>query len=401
MGSVVELLIILMLISAVVAIVTRRIALPYTVGLVITGLLLTVAPYFQEVRLSRDLIYMVLLPPLIFEAAIHIRWRDFSRDLSVIAVLATLGVALSAAVTALGMHYLAGWGLASALVFGTLIAATDPVSVIATFKEVQVDERLHLLVEEESLLNDGTAAAAFVIALGIATGGAAADGSGIPMLIFKTIAGGILCGGLVAAGALLLIGRTVDPLVEIMLSLVTAYGSFLAAEHLHVSGVLATLTAGLVISNSRTIKRIPQAVKTETVSFWEAVAFIVNSFIFVLIGIHRGHMGLSVFWMLAPMALGLVLVGRAAAIYPCCALFAGSARRVPLAYQHILVWGGLRGALALTLALSLPPDLPHYDEIVYVTFAVVASSILAQGLTITPLLRKLGLIGGKPTPGVG
>jgi CPA1 family monovalent cation:H+ antiporter len=397
MGSIIELLVILMLISAIVAIITRRMHLPYTVGLVITGLLLAVTPHFQEVRLSKDLIYMIFLPPLIFEAAIHISWKDFSRDLGVITVLATLGVVLSAVVTALGMHYLVGWGFTSALVFGTLIAATDPVSVIATFKEVQVDERLHLLVEEESLLNDGTAAAAFAIALAIAMGGSF-DGTSIAMLTLKMIAGGIVCGTLVAAGALLLTGRTVDPLVEIMLSIVVAYGSFLLAEHLHVSGVLATLTAGMVIRNSRTIERIPAEVRAQAISFWEAVAFIVNSFVFILIGIHRAHFGLT-FLQLMPIALVLVMLGRAVAIYPCCVLFAGSSKRVPLAYQHILVWGGLRGALALTLALSLPPDLPHYEEILYVSFAVVAFSILVQGVTMMPLLRKLRLIGDKSKPG--
>jgi CPA1 family monovalent cation:H+ antiporter len=174
-----------------------------TVGLVITGLLLAVAPHFQEVRLSKDLIYMIFLPSLIFEAAIHISWKDFSRDLTVIVVLVTLGVVLSAIVTALGMHYLVSWGFTSALVFGALIAATDPVSVIATFKEVQVDERLHLLVEEESLLNDGTAAAAFAIALAIAMGGSV-DGASIAILTLKMIAGGIVCGTLVATGALFL-----------------------------------------------------------------------------------------------------------------------------------------------------------------------------------------------------
>lgn len=392
--NLVELMVILLLVAAVVAILTRRAELPYTVGLVVAGLLLALIPQFREVRLSPDLIFLVFLPPLIFEAAIHLDWKTFSRELPVIVVLAVLGVVLSAAVMALGMHYLLGWGLASAFVFSTLLAATDPVAVIATFKEVQVNERLHLLVEGESLLNDGVAAAAFIIALAIATGGST-DSAGIAKLTLAMVFGGILCGGLVAVGFRLLSGRTTDSLVIIILSIIAAYGSFLLAEHFHVSGVLATLTAGLIIRNSRSPEKLPTAARADALIFWEAVAFIVNSFIFILIGVHRTSLGF-VFAHIAPLALVLSLLGRAAAVYPLCALFAGTSQRVPMSYQHVLFWGGLRGALALALALGLPPDFPHSEEILYLTFAIVAISIVLQGLTVTPLLRKLGLFEKRP-----
>jgi CPA1 family monovalent cation:H+ antiporter len=158
----IELVVVLLLAAGAVAIITRRAALPYTVGLVFAGLLLAFIPHVQEVRLSPDLIFLVFLPPLIFEAALHLDWKTLVRELPVIGVLAVLGVVLSAAVMALGMHFLLGWGLASAFVFGTLLAATDPVAVVATFRTVNVDERLRLLVEAESLLNDGVAAAVFI-----------------------------------------------------------------------------------------------------------------------------------------------------------------------------------------------------------------------------------------------
>jgi CPA1 family monovalent cation:H+ antiporter len=132
----------------------------------------------------------------------------------------------------------------------------------------------------------------------------------------------------------------------------------LSAEHFHVSGVLATLTAGLMIRNYRKSERLPAESRAKVMVFWEAVAFIVNSFVFILIGLHRASLGFA-FWHLAPVVLGLGLLGRAAAVYPLCALFAGSSRCVPLPYQHVLFWGGLKGALALTLALGLPPGFPH------------------------------------------
>jgi CPA1 family monovalent cation:H+ antiporter len=172
--------------------------------------------------------------------------------LSVIVVLATLGVLLSACVTAAGMRYFAHWQWIGALVFGALIAATDPVSVIATFKEANTHGRLLVLIEAESLLNDGTAAVAFGVVIAVASGQPLTSIE-ISAMLFKTIGGGILCGGAVALGALLLAGRTDDHLVEITFTTVAAYGSFLLADHFGLSGVLATITAGLVMGNLRSV----------------------------------------------------------------------------------------------------------------------------------------------------
>jgi CPA1 family monovalent cation:H+ antiporter len=160
----------LLLIGALVAIVTRRIGLPYTVGLVLAGMGVYLLPSHPSLHLSRELVYSLFLPPLVFEAAFYIRWQELRRDLPVLAVLATLGVVMAAAITAVGMHWAAAWPWGSAIIFGILIAATDPVSVIATFREAGAHGRLRLLVEAESLLNDGTAAVAFVVALGIVGG---------------------------------------------------------------------------------------------------------------------------------------------------------------------------------------------------------------------------------------
>ena len=172
-----------------------------------------------------------------------------------IVVLATLGVLLSASVTATGMHFLANWPWIDALVFGALIAATDPVSVIATFKEAKAHGRLLVLIEAESLLNDGTAAVAFGVVVALASGQHLTSIE-ITAMLLKTIVGGILCGGAVALGALLLAGRTDDHLVEITFTTVAAYGSFLLADHFGLSGVLATITAGLVMGNFKSINAI-------------------------------------------------------------------------------------------------------------------------------------------------
>lgn len=387
----------LLFVSAVVAMLTRRMRLPYTVGLVLAGMALYFSHVYIKWHLSKDLIFSVFLPPLVFEAALFIHWRDFRRELPVVTLLATVGVVLAATVTALGMHYALSWEWGSALAFGTLIAATDPVSVIATFKESKVHGRLRMLIESESLLNDGTAAVAFVAVLGVLAGGHETVVS-IGGALFITIIGGVLIGGTVAYLFMLLAGRTPDYLVEITFTTLAAYGSFFLAEHYHCSGVLAALTAGLVVGNFRTSGSISTAGRHALGPFWEYLAFVANSLIFLLIGAQEAQQRFQGLWVPVLLAIALVTLGRAVAIYPLCAVFVRSRLKVDLRHQHVLFWGGLRGALALALALALPDTLPHQNAIVAITFAVVAFSVFAQGLTIRPLMRRLGQIKQSDDP---
>jgi len=378
----------LLFISSVVAMLTRRLRMPYTVGLVLAGMALYLFAFRLTLNLSKGLIFYVFLPPLVFEAALYIRWRELKRDLPVVGSLATVGLVAAAAVTAVGMHYAVHWAWSSATVFGVLIAATDPVSVIATFKEAGVKGRLRLLVEAESLLNDGTAAVLFVVALGIAAGNGF-DVLHVGATLLLTIGGGVVCGAATGFVLMFLAGRTSDQLVEITFTTLAAYGSFYLAEHFHFSGVLAALAAGLVAGNYGRLGSISKAGHSAVESFWDYVAFVVNSLIFLLIGTGETQQHFGALWWPALVAILLVTLGRAVAIYPICALFGGSGLKVDLRHQHVLFWGGLRGALALALALGLPPDLPLRDDIVTVSFAVVAFSVFAQGLTMRPLLRKL------------
>ncbi len=381
----------LLLIAAVVAMLTRRLRLPYSVGLVAAGIILTLSPFAPEIELTKDLIFTAILPPLLFEAAYFIHWKQLRRDFPVIATLATLGVVLSATVTATGMHYLADWRWIDALVFGALIAATDPVAVIATFREAKAQGRLLVLIEAESLLNDGTAAVGFGVVVALASGQHFSSIEVAGMLL-KTVLGGIACGGGVALVALLLAGRTVDHLVEITFTTVAAFGSFLLADHFGMSGVLATITAGLVMGNSNWLNAISERGREAVQAFWEYAAFVANSLVFLLIGMHEGRQHFVAIWLPAATAILLVTLGRAFAIYPCCLLFSKSKLRVPWKNQHVLFWGGLRGALALALALGLPPTVPLREEIISIGFAVVAFSVFVQGLTMVPFLRRMGEI---------
>ena len=381
----------LLFVSALVAILSRRLHLPYTVGLVLAGMGLSLMQVRLQLHLSKDLIFTVFLPPLVFEAALCIRWREFKSDLPVVAVLASLGVLLAAAVTAGGMHYILDWTWGSSIVFGVLIAATDPVSVIATFKEAGVQGRLRLLIESESLLNDGTAAVGFVAVLSVLAGAHYNIASISGVLLF-TIGGGVLIGAAVGFISMYLAGRTSDYLVELTFTALAAYGSFFVAEHFGCSGVLAALTAGLVVGNYRPSGSISESGHRGLETFWEFIAFVANSLIFILIGAQEAQQHFRGIWLSVFVAIALVTLGRAVAIYPVCALFSRSRLKVDRRHQHILFWGGLRGALALALALALPDDLPQRDTIVSISFAVVAFSVFAQGLTITPLLRFLGQI---------
>ena len=379
----------LLLVAAIVAMAARRFRIPYGVGLVLAGIAVSLWPHFPEVELSRELIFIVLLPPLIFEAALYIDWRELRSDFAVILALATAGVFLSASVTGLGLHYIVNWEWQSALLFSVLIAATDPVSVIATFKEAKKKGRLRFLIEAESLFNDGTAAVAFTVCVTLVLGQNITP-LGAGKVLIATIAGGIACGAAVALATLLLAGRTDDHLVEITLTTVGAYGSFLLAEHFGFSGVLATLTAGLILGNLGPRGAISTKGKIAVESFWEYAAFVANSFVFLLLGITGSKENFFHVWRAALAAILLVLAGRAAAIYLTLLPFSRSSAPVPFRHQHVLFWGGLRGALALALALGLPAAIPRRDEIITISFAVVAFSIFVQGLTVIPLLRRLG-----------
>jgi CPA1 family monovalent cation:H+ antiporter len=384
----------LLLIAAVVAMLTRKLRLPYSVGLVAAGIVLALLPFSPGISLTKDLLFTGLLPPLIFEAAFYLDWKHLRKDLLVILVLATGGVLLSAAVTTVGMHYLADWQWLSALVFGVLIAATDPVSVIATFKDAGARGRLLLLVEAESLVNDATAAVAFGITLELALGHSLSPLQ-VTAKVLMTVGGSLFCGALTAGAALLLIGRTKDHLVEITFTTIAAWGSFLLAEHLHASGVLATLTAGLILGNIGPLGVISDRGREAVQAFWEYAAFVANSLVFLLIGMHEARQNFAAVWLPAGLAILLVTLGRAVAVYPCCALFSWSTLRVRASHQHVLFWGGLRGALALALALALPPEVPQRELIITIGFAVVAFSVFVQGLTMTRLLHALGETAGS------
>jgi CPA1 family monovalent cation:H+ antiporter len=386
----------LLVVAIIVAIAARRLRLPYTVGLVVAGMSLAFSHIDLGIALTHDIIFDVILPPLLFEAALNLRWNKLRRDAAPILVLSVAGVLISAAVTFLGMRQLLDWPAAPALIFAVLIAATDPVAVIALFKDLGFEGRTRLLVESESLFNDGVAAVLFALALTWISGGPPV--AGWPWYLLLTMSGGgLLTGALVGLIALLVAGRTGDHLVETAVTVAAAYGSFLLAENFHFSGVLATVTAGLVVgavgvrATGRRLGLSHQG-RLFAIAFWEFLAFMANSAVFLLIGVSASRIHFSILgYTSLCVTILLVLLGRAAAVYPLSLVFQYSRWKIAMAEQHVLFWAGLRGALGLALALSLPDSLPMRDAIVIATFGVVTFSVIVQGLSMPLLLQRLTL----------
>ncbi len=376
----------LLLIVSVVAIVVRRFRIPYTVALVLVGVALSFRSPLQ-VHLTSDLILSLLIPPLVFEAAFHLNLDKLRRNLLTIGLLAIPGVVLTMLIVGGVVHLGGGLALGAALVFGALIAATDPVSVVAIFRRLGAPKRLEVMLEGESLFNDGTAIVLFNLALAAVLTGEFHLLDGV--IDFVRVAGvgigiGLLLGWLVSR----LIGAIDDYLVETTLTTVLAFGTYLLAEQLHVSGVLAVVAAGLVNGNLGSREMSPTT-RIVVLNFWEYVAFLANSAVFLLIGLEIDIPGLVGNWALIAWAIGAVLLSRAVGVY----LLSRLGRPMPERWRHVLFWGGLRGAIALALALSLPAEFGQDRQVLLVmAFGVVLFTLLGQGVSMEWLVRKLELI---------
>lgn len=384
----------LILIAAVVAMLGRRIKIPYALALVLTGLLIGAPHLLPQVHLDPHILLTVFLPPLLFETALNLRVEALRREGKSIAVYALGGTLLATFVVGWLAHWTLNLPFNIALVFAALISTTDPVSVIAVFKRLGVGKRLSLLMEAESLFNDGASVVLFSVLVGVAMGGSVTLAAGVQQF-FVTVIGGAAVGGGIGTLASRITREFDEHLLEITLTTIVAFGSYLAAESLHVSGVIAVVSAGLVIGNYGMKTGMSPSTRLAVASFWEFAGFVVNSIVFLLIGIEVTFVNLWGEVGMVAGAIGVVMVGRAAAIYglsPLVNLFKGN---VPFAWQHILFWGGLRGALSMALVLGLPPAFPYRNTLVVLAFGVVLFSLLVQGLTVGPLLQRFGLVLGR------
>lgn len=386
-----EQIIVLLFIATMVGIAARRLRMPYTVGLVIVGLALTL---FGEIQLpiTSDLILGLLVPPLVFEAAYHLNFEDLRRNLRPILFLTVPGVLITAFLVAAVITWGAHLDFKVALLFGTLVAATDPDAVVALIRSLGVPKRLQVLLEGESLLNDGTVIVLFSIMLGVNLTG---DFDLLTSLAdFFSIAGGGLAAGFVMGWLLSqVISRIDDHLLETALTSVLAYGAYLFGESIGVSGVMAVVAAGLVNGNIGARGMSPTT-RIVVFNFWEYAAFLATTFIFLIIGLQIDVDMLLVNWQPILWAITAVLLARFVVVYGLRLV----TKAVPLKWRHLLFWGGLRGALAPALALSLPEFFGELrTELQAMVFGVVLFNLLVQGATLGPLVRRLKLVERSPT----
>jgi CPA1 family monovalent cation:H+ antiporter len=387
-----EVMVILLLIASGVAVVARRLRVPYTVGLVIIGLVITLLNP-QQMEFTPQIIMLLLVPPLVFEAAFHIRFDDLRRDFWLILLLAVPGVIL----TTLLVGWLVSWGtglaLQAALVFGALIAATDPVAVVALFRRLGAPRRLQVLLESESLLNDGTAIVMFGLMVSAALHGGFDLRQGISQ--FVTVAGGGIVVGLIFGMSISQFTKRIDDaLVETALTTVLAFGSYLLAETFHVSGVLAVVTAG-IISGNTSQQTMSASTRLVVYNFWEYAAFVANSFVFLLIGLTIDLEILFENWPAIAWAILAALLARVVSTYG----FSIFGREMPPKWKHVLFWGGLRGAITLALALSLPEEgifIAERGRLQAMAFGVVLFTLLVQGFSMDWLIKRLKLIVRSP-----
>jgi CPA1 family monovalent cation:H+ antiporter len=390
----------LFMIATAVAIAVRRLKIPYTVALVVAGLILGLAHAFQPPHLTKELLYTIFLPGLLFEAAFHINFEQFWRNRLTIFSLAVPGVIAATALTTLiltpvadALDYVQHFNWRHALVFGALIAATDPIAVVAIFKELGAPKRLSILVEGESLLNDGTGIVFFTLSLSVATGVHTTAG-GLALDFVEIVGFGLLIGGVIGLAVSQVTKQINDPMIEITLTTIAAYGAFVTAEHFGYSGVIATVTAGMVCGNYGARVGMSPSTHLAIESFWQYVAFALNSIVFLLLGFEVHLSDLTASWQMILVAYLAVTVGRALVIFGVSSMLKTSRERIPWSWSVILTWGGLRGALPMVLALSLPQTFPHRDLLVTMTFGVVIISILVHGLTVSRFLKWLGIVTG-------
>lgn len=362
--------------------------LPYPVVLAAAGVLLGLIPGVQVPRPGPDLILLAFVPGLVFEAALTVDPGELARRALPVGLLATVGVALMVGLVAAGAHLLLGLNWTSGFLLGAIVAATDPIAVVSIIRRIGMPAGLATILEGESLLNDGTGIAVFAAVIGTIASGAPSPGDAGARLAVL-LAGGIAA-GLAFGGAGVLLMRVSDEgEVEILATLVVAYGAYLVADAFGASGVVAVVVAGILLA--RYGDRRGHLHGTQVAGFWHLAAFALNAVLFVLVGfaLPAGHLV-----AVLPAALGawgLMLIARSLPVYGLLAVADVRARHVPWAWRHLVYLGGLRGGLGVALALVAAATPGVDPKVPAIAYGAILLSLVVQGALLLPLARIAGI----------
>lgn len=402
----VQLVVVLLALALVVALLARRLRLPYTLLLVLAGLLLGFVRILPGLRLEPESVLLIFLPALLFEGAWSVEVRRLRRDWIPVFLLAVPGLVLSLAVVALVLHFGLGLDWLTALLVGTVVSPTDPVAVLALLRQMGMPPRLRTIIESESLFNDGVGAAAYVIILGLLVSSethvVAPSLGTISRETVWLLIGGPLIGTLVGWLAAQLLRTFDDHLIEITLTFSIAYGVYLIGTGLQTSGLLAVVVAGLIMGSYGRRVAMSDITRGAADEIWEFTGFVANSLLFLLLGVQIGATNFAqsipgIIWAVVGVVAGralMILVFLPA--YNAIARWWGQRHAgafdeilpIPRIWRPLILLSGLRGALSLALVLSLPPTIPHQDQLRGIVYGVVLVTLVGQGLGLRVLLPR-------------
>ncbi len=383
-----------MLVAAAVSIVTERLRVPYTIALVIAGLVIGNMHLAPPIAVTPEVLLTLLIPPLLFEGGLRLPPKHLKTYGGLIGLLAIPGTILTALAIGWTVRVLFHLDLRSALLLGAIVSAIDPVGVLAFLREARLDIRLGAILEGEAVLNDGVA----IILFTIVGGGVAAGFMGAGLQFLWLLGGGVVVGGLVAVATSFALGRTQQSLVEALGSLIVALGALLAASSIGASGVIAVVTAGVVFGSYGPRHLTDSGLETVS-TIWDVIAFLANSVLFLLIGLEVPAALLVQHWPLIAAVIAAAFVIRAAIVYACTSLWKTGPALLPAAWRYALIWGGLRGGVAIALALDLDRAVPGREAIMAAAFGVVVFTLLVQGLSFRPVMRWAGLLPSEQKDG--
>jgi CPA1 family monovalent cation:H+ antiporter len=401
-----ELVLLLLAVVAAVTLLAERIGIPYPILMVVAGLVIALVPGIPKVELDPDTVLAIFLPPILFSGAYFLSVRDLWRNIRPITLLAVgLVIFTTLAVAAVTMALAPELGWPMALALGAIVSPPDAIAATAIARRLNLPRRLVIIFEGESLVNDATALTTYRLAVAAALGTGSLD-LGTASVSFVTVAvGGAIVGLVVGWVASALIGLIDDPPVEVLVSLLAPFAAFVPAEQVGVSGVLAVVVAGLLVGyrGPRIMRSDARLLGTAT---WKMVIFVVNGLAFLLIGLQlptvlrdiEGYAAGELIGLAAAVCLTVIVV-RLVWIYPATYLprwlIPSLARRDPAPPARVplvLGWGGMRGAVSLAAALALPLELPGRGLVIFLAFAVILATLIGQGLTLGPLIRRLGVV---------